>query len=286
MRLGLALVLVACAGRAQPIEEPRSVDADHVRVSADATVGDVLNELRDVLAARGHHAGECFLAWDYPARDAITVHIGDHARRAAVTCGNLAAFDELLEGRCVFLRFYWLSGEALHTDAMSLYFAPPGRAYAARPLGGSGIAAPAREAFLREDVAGARTILGISLERREETSDQRSPSAGMTPERPNPLVAPETAEAVRQLVERIQECNPVGNGSLVLEWRVEPDGDIVDAEAFSASVSESAAECALEVLTNASFPEHGDAEPIDYCVPVLLDPRLRPAQAEGEGGEP
>lgn len=276
----LCALLIACAGAAPRIEEPRAaVDPDHVRVPADATMGDVIDGLRDALAERGFREGECFLAWDAPSDDAITVHIGDRERSAAVSCGSLSAFGELLEGRCAFLRFYWLSGEDLRAEGMTLFFAPPGRAYAARLMGASGIAAPAREAILREDPDEARVVLGVSLERVERDPGQRSPSAALTPERPNPLLEPETAEAVRQLVARIQPCNPSGAGSLVLEWSVEPDGDIAGAEAFSATVDDGVAECALEILADVGFPEHVEERPVDYCVPVLLDPALRPSEA-------
>lgn len=272
-----ALFVLACGAPAAAPREaaPVAADPDEVRVAADASMADLLAGLRRSLAARGHDEGECFLAWDVDAAEQITVHVGERSRSAALSCGGLDA--SLLEGRCVFLRVFWVTGEELRTEAITFYFAPAGRAYAARPIGGVGVGAPAAEALFDDDQPeGVRLVLGVPLRSRAPV-ETGAPTRGatMTPPRDNPLQNPEIAEAVQQLVARIQECNDEESGSLVLEWTIDGAGDVHDVRPLTATVSDDAARCATEILEEVSFPGHDGSEPVDFCVPVMLDPELR-----------
>ncbi len=276
-----ACLLAACGARAAPVEPPPSAPEREVRVAEDATVAALLRAVRGALIARGHE-GECFLAWDVEASDALTVQVGDRARSAAVSCDGLQGVAGSLEGRCPFVRFFWIEGEDMRTEALTFYFAPPGRAYAARPVAGAGVGAPARELVFREAPEGTRLVLGVELPSRARQKQAEGASEA-PPATDDPLQDPEILEAVTQLVQRVQRCNPSGRGSLVLEWQVEADGRIGAVQPVTSTVDEAAIECALEVLSEASFPEHGAERPVDYCVPVLLDPSLRPSGQAARG---
>lgn len=277
------LACVACGAPARPLEEaPPSAPAGEVRVAEDATAAALLRAVRGALIARGHE-GECFLAWDVEASDALTVHVGARARSAAISCGGLDGVATALEGRCPFVRFFWVEGEDLRTEALTFYFAPAGRAYAARPVAGAGVGAPARELVFREAPEGTRLVLGVELPSRAPQKQAEEPTSEAPAAGDDPLQDPEILEAVTQLVRRVQRCNPSGRGSLVLEWQVEPDGRIAAVQPVTSTVAEAALECALEVLSEVSFPEHGAERPVDYCVPVLLDPSLRPRDQAARG---
>lgn len=283
----VALLLTACGGTA-PASAPatatgEAVDPREVHLAADASVADLLGALRRALIAGGHE-GECFLAWGVEAEreeDRITVHVGDRSRSAALSCNGFDAIGPTLEGRCPFVRLFWITGRDMRTEALTFFFAPAGRSYALRPIGASDIAVAAENAVFTEGPEGTVLVLGVPL--RNERSDgargkQGAPETESAPEEPeDPLADPEIRRGVEQLVARIQRCNPDGEGSLVLEWSVAPDGSIGDVQPLTASVSDDVIECAVETLAEVSFPEHEGDHPVDYCVPVLLDPSLRPA---------
>jgi hypothetical protein len=92
----------------------------------------------------------------------------------------------------------------------------------------------------------------------------------------NPLADPAIVRAVSRVASAVQQCNPEHTGSLVMEWDVEPDGSVGNVHTISTTVSQTATACAINVISEAEFPEHDGDDAIDYCVPVLLDPSLRP----------
>lgn len=287
MKRALALsciVCVACGGTPPPAEtsEREATSTREVRVAEDATVAELLRAIRGALIARGHE-GECFLAWDVEdASDGLTVYVGERSRQAAVSCDGLQGVATALEGRCPFVRFFWIAGEDMRTEALTFYFAPAGRAYASRPVAAAGVSTPAADAVFRQGPEGTRLVLGLPLPRREGASKKEA-GAEEDAESDNPLEDPEIMQGVQQVVARIQSCNPSGQGSLVLEWAVEPDGTITGVQSVTSTVEESAIECAVGILSAASFPEHEGDDPVDYCVPVLLDPSLRPSDQAGRG---
>lgn len=280
----LSLCLIACGGAA-PTSPAAPVFTDKgVALPEGASARQLLAALRAALAERGHRGegGECFLAWDLQGDERIEVRVGDRARSAAVSCGGFDAFADPLEGRCPFLRFFWVRGAALETDAVSFYFAPAGSSFAARPIAAAGVGAPAVHMVFPDRPEGAQVVLGVPLrdDDRDDDRDAGDPAddghaPAMVPEE-NPLEDPEIVRGLQQAVARVQRCNPEGSGSLVLEWTVAPDGRVADVRALTATVDASAVECAVATLSAASFPEHEGERPVDYCVPVLLDPSLRP----------
>ncbi len=282
----LASLLSACGGSQTASTAPppsAEVDPHDVRLPADASVGDFIAALKRALAAGGHEGGECFVAWGLPVEDGteqIDVHIGDRERSAAVSCDGFDGLGPGMEGRCPFVRYFWVEGSEMRTAALTFWFAPAGRAYANRAIGGSPITTPAAEAVFREGPEGTQLVLGIPLHPPPEQSagkKQDGASGGMAaaPEN-NPMSDPVIMRALQQLVSRVQTCNPSGEGSLVLEWAVAPDGSIAGVRPLTSSVDPDVVECALGVLREASFPEHQGPQPIDYCVPVMLAPSLRP----------
>jgi hypothetical protein len=274
-----ASLLAACGGSAPATTAPAAaVDPHDVRLEEDASVGELVGALKQALIAGGHE-GECFLAWDVTPEEGgeqLTVHVGERTRSAAVSCHGLDPLSRSMQGRCPFVRFFWVSGEAMHTEAMTFYFAPAGRAYAARAIGAGHVEAPASDAVFQEEPEGTQLVLGIPVRERADGAGKQDEPMVAGPE-DDPLTDPEVMSAVQQLVARVQTCNPEGQGSLVLEWLVEPDGRIAQVMPLTSSVSDDARECAVEVMSHVSFPEHGGDHPIDYCVPVLLDPSLRPS---------
>ncbi len=249
-------------------------------VDETATVAELVGALRAALAARGHGPGECFLAWDAEGDETITVRVGERGRAAAVSCDGLQAVARALEGRCPFARLFWIEGEDMRTDALTFYFSPPGRAYAARPIAAAGVGSPAADAVFSEAPEGTRLVLGVPL--RERSGGARKQDEAAPPsESQSPMDDPEIAEAVQQLVLRMQDCDPERTGSLVLEWQVEPDGTIAGVQPVTYTVSESALECVLAEVAELTFPEHEGERATDFCAPVLLGPSLRRAAASG-----
>ncbi len=277
----IASLLAACGGSAPPATPAPSAEIDphDVRVAEDASVGDLLAALRRALVAGGHE-GECFLAWDAEPEEGaeqITVHVGERSRSATLSCQGFDPLTPAIQGRCPFVRFFWVSGEDMRTEALTFYFAPAGRAYAARAIGAGRVDAPASEAVFRDGPEGTQLVLGIPLRAPEggASAGKQDEPVAASPE-DNPLSDPEIMAALQQLVARIQSCNPSGEGSLVLEWTVEPDGTIASVQPLTSSVGDDALECAIGIMNEVSFPEHDGDHSIDYCVPVLLDPTLRP----------
>jgi hypothetical protein len=285
MKRAIAIAILACACGAQAPDAHTEAGPGEVAAPDGASIGEVLDAIRTELARRGH-AGECFLAWDTELEENLTVHIGDRSREAGVSCGGLDDLASTLEGRCIFVRFYFFERPSLRTHAVSFYFAPPGRAYAARGMGGASIELPAREVIFQDAAMDTRLVLGIplSLPPAEEEAGRAPPdipaSTFVAPSE-NPMDDPEVAAALAQLVELAQSCRDESDqGSLVLEWNVAPDGEIDQVRALTASVTEGARSCAIELVDEASFPEHGGEHPIDFCVPVMLDRRLRSEEPE------
>jgi hypothetical protein len=271
------LVLASCGGPQQPARATERAAPNEAVVAADATMADVIVALRSSLRARGHVRGECFLAWDVPSSDTIRVRVGEQERSAALSCGGLREFAALLEGRCPFMRMFWLASADLPPQAMTFYFAPAGRAYGARPMAVAGVGAPAARALFDDPEEDVQLVLGVPLDvPPDATPREGSPPAGiaMTPARDNPLEDPEIARALQQLVQRMQECGEEDT-SLVLEWSVEPSGEIASIAPITTTASEETVTCAVELLSELSFPGH-DGDAIDYCVPVLLARRFRP----------
>lgn len=270
--LALLVLLASCGGAS--VEPARSDSRIDVRIAEGASVAELAAALTRALEARGHE-GECFLAWDAASAD-VTVRIGERARSAALSCGGLAGLSRELEGRCPAGRVVWAAGRQV--AAMSLVFGAAGDSFAGSPLATAAADSRAADAvFFPSD--GGRLVLAVPLDagvvRRGVVRGKASKKqAAAAP--PSPLEDPQVQLALRQLVARVQRCNPSGQGSLVLEWLALPDGTLTSVRPLTASVGEDVVQCARDMVAASRFPER-EGEPLAYCTPVLLAPALRPA---------
>lgn len=257
--LVLALLLASCGASVGPRQAS-------VGIGEDATVVELVGALSCALRGRGHE-GECFLAWDAPEPD-VTVRVGERSRGAALSCGGLDGLSEELEGRCPAARIAWATRS--RPAAVTYVFGRPGDAFAQAPVAIASASSPAAEALFFT-VEGARVVFALDLARSAgkpgAKKQERAPAA-------TPLDDPATQLAMRQLVARVQRCNPSGGGSLVLEWRALPDGTVTEVRPLASNVGDEIVQCAIDQARASSFPERD--EPADYCAPVLLAPALRP----------
>lgn len=268
----LALLLALPVGSCGGAGAGTSTSAVAVGLDDAATVADLVGALSRALRQRGHE-GECFLAFDAPRPD-VTVRIGARSRSAALSCGGLTGLSAALEGRCPAARIAWVT-TGTRPAAVSYIFGPPGDAFAHAPVAVRSAASPAREAALFR-AEGARLVLAMELARVAPGASKQAAAPPATP-----LDDPAVQLAMRQLVARVQRCNPSGEGSLVLEWLALADGTVTGARPLASSVGDDVVRCALDMVNATSFPERvGEAEPIGYCAPVLLAPALRPSRSD------